>query len=611
MARPQAAGTYRRIAVLFTGAFLMIVLVLALLGHFGLPDVVLGTILGGAALATFALIGINAGTMEISEFHLAGRSVSAAANGMASAAAVIGGATYLGLAGAILADPWTGAAYTAGWSLGCLLLAVAVAPFFRKSAAFGVADFLGIRFDSRLVRTGAVVVVVAALGAALAAALATAAFVASLLFGIPEPVALAIVTVVVLASTVLGGMRAITVAGIVQYIVLAVAFLAPVAIVSFSAFSFPLPQLTFGFALGEAERIAEVGGNLAAPLPGLFLSLADGGGAMLLASIACIAAGVAVLPHLAIRTATVSGIDEARRTAGWTLFFLLAIALAAPAYAAFAQLTVVRDLAGTGLELLPGWVYAWGEIGFVRLCDADAASAVAAIEACRGQTDFTGNLAASDISISADAIVLAAPEIFDLPYVGTALVYVGGLAATIAAANAIAFTLASAVGHDFYGGAINTRASAGRQLIVTRTIMVLAIAGAASAAASRPDDAFGLALAALSLSAGGLFPAMMLAVWWKRANAFGALAGILAGGGITAAIVLEYRYPGLVPLMPFDPAAAGLNELTAAIVGLPVGFVAAVGVSLVTPAPSEDDMALTDAIRRPGGTPFIQEIESR
>jgi cation/acetate symporter len=501
MARQQAAGTYRRIALLFTSAFLMTVMVLAILGHFGLPDAVLGIILGGATLVTFALVGINAGTMEISEFHLAGRSVSAAANGMASAAAVMGGAIYLGLAGAILADAWTGAALTAGWSLGCLLLAVAVAPYFRKSAAFGIADFLGIRFDSRLVRVAAVAVVVAALGAALAAALATAAFVASLLFAISEPVTLVIVTAVVLASTVLGGMRAITVTAIIQYIVLAVAILAPVAIVSFGEYSLPLPQLTFGFALEQTERIvAETGGGPGAPLRGLFLPLAETGPAMLLATIGCLAAGVATLPHLVIRTSTVPAISDARRTAGWTLFFLLVIALTAPAYAAFAQLIVVRDLAGTGLEMLPNWVYSWGNIGFVRICDADAVSAIAAIEACRGGAGFTGNLQAPDIAIGVDAVILAAPEIFDLPYVGTALAFVGALAATIAAANALAFTMASSVGHDFYGGVINTRASAGRQLIVTRAIMVLAIAGAATAAAGRADDAFALALAAIALS---------------------------------------------------------------------------------------------------------------
>jgi cation/acetate symporter len=610
MAR-QPAGMYRRVAILFAGAFLAALVVLALLGHFGMPEVLIGVLLGGATLATYALVGLNAGTMEISEFHLAGRAVSAAANGMASAAAVMGGAIYLGLAGALSADLWTGAALTAGWSVGCLVLAVAVAPYFRKSAAFGVADFLGIRFDSPPVRVAAVAVVAAALLAALAAALATAAFVASLLFGIPGSWALVIVTAVVLASTVLGGMRAITLTAIVQYIVLAVAFLVPAAIASVADFRLPLPELTFGFALDEAARLAAARGDLAAPLAGIFLPIGRDGMSGLFATAFSVAAGVAALPHLVVRTAAVPGVDEARRTAGWTLLFLLVVALTAPAYAAFTELAILRDLAGTGLELLPAWVYSWGELGLVRICDADAASAIAVIEACRALPDFTGNLAASNFQIGEDALVLAAPAIFELPYVGSALIAVGAIAATIAAANALAFSLASAIGHDFYGGVINTRASAGRQLIVTRVIMAIAIIGASWIAANRPDDAYGLALAALSLSAGGLFPAVILAVWWKRSNGPGAFAGILAGSLATGAIVFEYRYPGILALGPIDPGVLGLNELTAAIVGVPIGFAVTAVVSLVTSAPSPDDRAMVDAIRRPGGTPFVQEIESR
>lgn len=603
MARRQPAGTYRRIVALFTTAFLAGVVVLAILGHFGLPDAFVGVILGGACLATFTLVGINAGTMEISEFHLAGRSLSAAANGMASAAPLVGGGLFLGLAGVFLADPWTGAAITAGWALGCLVLAVAVAPYFRKSAAFGVADFLGIRFDSGMVRIAAVVVVVVSLAAVLAAAIATATFLASLIFGIAESVALAIVTVIVLASTVLGGMRAVTFSAIVQYIVLAVAFLAPVAIFSFGEFSFPLPQLTFGFALAEIERATAA---LGAPMPGVYLPVVGG----TVGIVATVAAGVAVLPYFLIRSATVVSIDDARRSAGWTLFFLLAVALAAPAYAAFAEFVVVRDLSGTGLEMLPNWIYAWGRIGFVSICETDAASAVTAIEACRATPGFTGNLSASDLSISTDALVLAAPAIFDLPYVATALLAVGALAAALATANAVAFTMASAIGHDFYGGVVDTRASAGRQLIVTRTLMVLGILIAAWVAANRSDDAFALALGALSLSAGGLFPAVILAIWWKRANAVGALAGIVAGTAVTVAIIIQYRYPGAISIAPLDPQVLGLTDLTAAVAGIPVGFVAAVVGSFASAAPSADDAALVDAIRRPGGTPFIQEIES-
>ncbi|MCR4281454.1 MAG: VC_2705 family sodium/solute symporter [Bauldia sp.] len=611
MARTRPAGTHRRIATLFTGAFLVLVVVLALLGNFGLPEALLGAILGGAMLVTFAAIGLNAGTMETSEFHLAGRSVSAAANGMASAAAVMGGAIYLGLAGVTFADAWTGAAFTVGWSLGLAILAVLIAPYFRKSAAFGVADFLGIRYDSRLVRSVAAAAVAAALTAALAAALATASFAAASLFGVAPGTALLVVAVVVACSTVLGGMRAITLSAIVQYIVLAVAFLAPVAIVSAREFSVPLPQLTFGFALEQAALAAGAGGGtLVAALPGRFLPFEAGGPAALFASILCLAAGVAALPHLVVRTATVPRVDDARRSAGWTLLFLLVVALTVPAYAAFAKLTIVRDLVGTGLEMLPDWVFDFGALGQVQICGTDATSAMAAIEACHAGPNFTGNLAASDLAIGGDVLVLAAPAIFDLPFVGSALIAAGALAATIATANAIAFALASAIGHDLYGGVIDIRASAGRRLIVTRVFLLLAIAGGAWLAANRAEDAFALALTAISLSAGGLFPAMVLGVWWKRANAGGAVAGIVVGTLVTAAIAVEHRFPGTLPLGALNPARLGLNELTAAIVGMPLGFLAVVAVGLLSAGPSEEREALVDAIRRPGGTPFVQESES-
>lgn len=612
MARRQAAGTYRRIAALFTSAFIVALVVLALLGHFGLPESLIGAILGAGILATVAAVGINAGTLDISEFYLAGRSVSGAANGMASAAAVMGGGIYLGLAGALLADPWTGAAITAGWSLGCLLMAVGVAPYFRKSAAFGIADFLGIRFDSGAVRIAAVVTTLLALFAALAAALAAAAFAGALLFGIPEGVALTIAVVMVLATTVLGGMRALTLTAIVQYIVLAIAFLLPPAVASYAEFSIPIPQLTFGYALDQAGFLAGLRADaLAEALTGVFLPLQAGGAAGYLAIVLSVAMGAAALPHLVIRTATVPSVDQARRTAGWTLFFLLVVAMTAPTYAAFAELTILRDLRGTGLEILPDWVYRWSDAGFLTVCDGYVADGIAAIEACRNTPGFTGNLAASELAIGKDLLVFAAPEIFDLPYVGSALIAAGALTACVAAAGAIAFTMASAVGNDFYGGVINPRASAGRQMIVTRVLLIVTVAAGTAAAAWRPDDAYGFALAALGLSAGGLFPAMLIAVWWKRANAAGAIAAIGTGTLVTALIALEYRYPGTLQLGAFNPSPLGLTELTAALVGAPAGLAAGVLASLATAPPTADDNALVDAIRRPGGTPFVQEIESR
>lgn len=612
MARPISAGMYRRVAGLFTAAFLLGLIVLALLGHFGLPAELLGPTLGGAILVTFAVVGIQAGTLDLSEFQLASRNVSAAANGMASAAAVMGGAIYLGLAGVFLADVWTGAAITAGWTLGCVILAVGVAPYIRKSGAFGIADFLGLRFKSRRVRAAAAVAVAIALVAALGAALAMGVYVATLFFGVSSGMALAIVAGVVMVSTLFGGMRALTVTAIIQYVVLAIAFLVPLAVVSVQEFFVPLPQFTFGFAFDKALLLQEATGDvLATPRPGSFLALHSGNGPALVAAILSLAAGVAVLPHLAIRTATVARVHEARRSAGWTLFFFLVVALAAPAYAAFTQLIVMRDLAGTGLERLPDWIFAYGPLGWIGVCGTAPGDAIAAIEACRAAgSGFTGNLAAADLTLSGDGVVLGGPALFELPYVATALVATGALAAAIAAANAIAFTIASAIANDLYGNAIATHVSAGRQLIVTRVAIVLVVLAGAWLAASQPGDLLGLMVAAVALSAGGLFPAVILGIWWKRTTATGALAGIAAGTLVTLVIVIERHAPGFLPLGAINPARLGFDELTAAIIGVPVGIIATVATSLAAAPPEVTDDARIDAIRRPGGTPFVHETES-
>jgi cation/acetate symporter len=280
--------------------------------------------------------------------------------------------------------------------------------------------------------------------------------------------------------------------------------------------------------------------------------------------------------------------------------------LTAPAYAAFAELAILKDVIGAAADGLPAWMFTFGRLGLVKVCGVDAVSVAAVKEACRAG----GRLLASDVAVGADAIVLAWPEIVGLPHVTSVLLAVGALAAVLAAAGAIAFAIGSALGHDLYARLIGVRASAGRHLAVTRLLLIAVVVVGAWLAANRADDAFALALAAISLSAGGLFPALFAAVWWRRANASGAVAGMAAGFAATAAIVVAYRYPGLLPLGPFEPYRLGLSELSAAIVGLPVGFVAIVAVSLVTPRPSEERQSVLDAIRRPGGQPFVQEGES-
>ena len=602
MAERNSAETFRSPSGLFAAAFVAGLIVLALLGNFGLPDIALGTTLGVGVIVAFALAGVSERTMQATEFHSAGGGISAMTNGIASAAAFLSAGAILGLANAFLHDFRLGIAIVLGWCFGFLLLAILIAPYLRKSGALSIGDFLAIRYGGRLIRLVAALIVAATLVPALAAAIATGTLVTSRLFTLSPQSAGAVVIALVLSGTVLGGMRAVTLTALAQYIVLAIAFLVPVAVLSTIAYSLPLPQLAVGFALEDGAALATSGDLAASPI-GQF---APQGGLQLLATAISLAAGVAVLPQLLLRTATVSGVAATRRSAGWSLAFVLVVAMAVPAYVAFARLAILRDLVGTAIEDLPDWLFVLGQRGLVMLCGADAASVTAARAACIALNGSAGPVAAPDLAISGDAIILAWGDLVGLPYVATALIAVGTLAAALAAANMMALAVAGALGHDVYGRLINAKASVGRGLIVTRLLLIGTVLGAAMIGAKYPRDVSSLAFVALSLSAGGLFPAVVLAVWWKGATRWGAIAGMIAGFATTAAILAAIRFPGVLPV---STDALGLSELSAPIVGLPVGFLVALAVSLATKKASQSQEAVIDAIRRPG-SPLTADIQT-
>ncbi len=275
--------------------------------------------------------------MRAAQFFVAGGGLSATVGGIAGAAAFLSAGGVFGLAGVMFADFRAGVAIILGWSFGFLLLAVLIAPYFRKSGAFGVADFLAIRFESSVVRLVAALIVVAALVPALAAALAVGALVIGQLFALSPAAARTLMVLLVLSGTLLGGMRALTLVALAQYIVLAIALLAPAAILSTLTYSLPIPQLAGGLAWQDALRLA-ASGDLAAPVASRFLPFTPHNAFELVAATIAVAAGVAALPHLLMRQATVVRAPTTRRSVGWSLVFVLVVALTAPAYAAFARL---------------------------------------------------------------------------------------------------------------------------------------------------------------------------------------------------------------------------------------------------------------------------------
>ena len=533
-------------------AFVLFTALVTMLLQIGLPSSTAAALFVIVTFTTFMTIGFVSRTMQLSDFQVAGRSISPALNGMATAAAFLASAGFLGLAGAFFGGGDMVLAVVAGWTVGFLALSVLIAPYFRRTAAVSVADFLAIRFSSRVVRLAAAVVTVACCFAFLVAEITAAGLVAARLLGITVDVGIGIAVIVILAGSLLGGMRAVTLTAIAQYIVAIVAFLTPVIILSVQIYDLPVPQLAFGYAL---ESITELGGSATEETMGRFLALPPLDGFNMVVLALCLAAGIASMPTILMRSATSDSVGAARLSAGWGLFFVLVVISTAPAYAAFARLALLAD--------------------------------------------------PSSGPLAPDTIVLALPMITGLSPAMTALVATGALAAILAAATALLFAISQTIGHDFYAGLLDGNGPPSRQLIVTRIFLIVVACLAGWYATRQIDDIFSLAATSLSLAASGLFPAVLLAIWWKRATAPGALVGIVLGFAAAASYIVMVIYGDLAPWQPMGSAGTGLPPMAAAFFGIPVGLLSIILVSHISRPPAPERVEIVEALRRPTPSPLF------
>ncbi|NTV10911.1 MAG: cation acetate symporter [Zoogloea sp.] len=290
--------------------------------------------------------------------------------------------------------------------------------------------------------------------------------------------------------------------------------------------------------------------------------------------------GTAALPHILMRYYTTPGVQEARRSVFWSLFFILLLYITAPAYAVFAKWEVYNSLVGSHIASLPGWVASWGRIGLVHVEDING----------------DGILQLAELSLNTDVIVLATPEIAGLPYVVSGLVAAGGLAAALSTADGLLLTIAHALSHDFYYKMVNPQASTQRRLVMTKSQLLVVAVVAAWVASMRPDNILFMVGMAFSIAAAAFFPALVLGIFWRRANKWGAVCGMLAGIGITLYYVVRTH-----PFFGGSPAEAwfDIGSISAGVFGVPLGFVVIAVVSLLTPPPSEEVLALVDYVRLP------------
>jgi cation/acetate symporter len=290
----------------------------------------------------------------------------------------------------------------------------------------------------------------------------------------------------------------------------------------------------------------------------------------------CLMVGTAGLPHILTRFYTTPSVREARTSVAWSLFFIFLLYVTAPAYAAFARDAVFSGLVGRSVSSLPGWVNLWAPAGLFSVVDKLGDGVVQYADFVVKSTDFA---------------VLATPEIAGLPFVITGLVMAGGLAAALSTADGLLLTIASAISHDLYFNVINPRASLLQRLTVTKTLLVLTALVAAWVATARLAIIVEMVAWAFSLAAASFFPALVMGIWWKRANRAGAVAGMVAGLGVTLFYMVGSRFYGL---QWFDT-----HTVASGVFGIPLGFLTIWIVSLLTAPPSQQVQDLVVSVRYP------------
>ena len=614
---------------LYTVGFLGVTILIGLAEVlFGLPNAWIGWIFMALSLGIYIVIGIITRTSNPDQYYVAGRGVPPVFNGMATGSDWMSAASFISMAGALSAQGFAGLAYVMGWTGGYLLLAVFLGPYLRQFGAYTIPDFLGARFGGNFARVIGVIGAIACSFTYLIAQVTGVGLIVSRFIGLDFNIGVFVGLIGVLFCSVLGGMKSVTWTQVAQYIILIVSYLVPVVYLSFLFFSIPVPELTYGRLLQannakaieitrdpkeketralwkkEADAIEakiKAGGlddaaieklraaakiatqQATAPAAsddakiGRYLTVPTGVGMWnFLALTFCLMVGTAGLPHILTRYYTTPSVRDARTSVAWSLFFIFLLYFTAPAYAAFARFNIYTKLVGTQIADLPRWVTLWAPAGLFEVVDKLGNGIVEWADFVVKSTDF---------------VVLSMPEVAGLPFVITGLVMAGGLAAALSTADGLLLTIANAFSHDLYYNVIDPKASLTKRLTITKILLVVTALIAAYVATYRLAIIVELVAWAFSLAAASFFPALVMGIWWKRANRAGACWGMIVGLGLTAYYMIGSRF--------FGVSWFGTQTIASGVFGLPAGFITIWIVSLLTEAPPKQVQDLVANVRYP------------
>ena len=531
---------------------------------------------------TFSLyigIAIKTRVKDTEGFYVAGHGVPAVANGAAIAADWMSAASFISMAGLISFLGFDGAIYLLGWTGGYVLLALLLAPYLRKFGKYTVPDFVGDRY-SESARAVSVVAAVFVSFTYVAGQMAGVGIVFARFIGVTITTGVIIGMCVVFIYAVLGGMKGITWTQVAQYSVLIIAYLIPAWAIAGQVGNIPVPQISFGEIATTLNQLQVDFGLSSYTEPFTNRPMQD----VFFVALALMI-GTAGLPHIIVRFYTTPSVRAARYSAGWALLFIALLYTTAPAVAVFAKTNLLQDVANQPYSERPDWVRNWEQTGLIAFDDANDNGT---IDSITSNPDVTPG----ELTVSPDIMVLANPEIAGLPAPVVGLVAAGGLAAALSTASGLLLVIGSSIGHDLYYKRFRPEATEKQRLAAGRIAISGAVLVAGYFGVNPPGFVGQVVALAFGLAAASFFPIIVLGIFWKRANAAGAMSGMVTGLTLTSIYMYMTIYGGMEHWFGISPEGIGA-------IGAAINFAVTIFVSKRTAPPSLEVQLLIEEVRHP------------
>jgi cation/acetate symporter len=542
----------------------------------------------GLSFSLYIGIAIWSRAASTKEFYVAGGGVHPIANGMATAADWMSAASFISMAGIISFGGYDGSVYLMGWTGGYVLLALLLAPYLRKFGKFTVPDFIGDRYYSNTARSVAVFCTLIISFTYIAGQMRGVGVVFSRYLEVDIVTGVLIGMAIVLFYAVLGGMKGITYTQVAQYCVLIFAFMVPAIYISFLVTGNVVPQLGFGSSGADGVYLLD-------KLDGLHKELGFHeytSGSKSLFDVFCITmalmVGTAGLPHVIVRFFTVKKVSDARKSAGWALLFIAILYTTAPAIAVFSRTNLIETVSNQPYDEMPEWFSKWETTGLLGFTDKNE----------DGLIQYNADTTVNELTVDADIMVLANPEIAQLPNWVIALLAAGALAAALSTAAGLLLVISSAVSHDLLKKMVMPEISERGELIAARVAATGAVCLAGWFGINPPGFVAATVALAFGLAASSFFPAILLGIFSKRINKEGAISGMLVGISLMLFYMLKFKFGWFGGGTKTD-WWFGISPEGFGTVAMIANFLVTLVVSRQTPAPSNEIQKLVENIRNP------------